>query len=176
MRTFVVTATLVLLLGACNGDDDSTGASPDELAAQEATAASTTTMKSPDGLVSVDLPQGWTQSEDELAETVAIAAQGEDPLDQVVVTTFGSLEAAQQQAESTTAGLASDDIACERVELDDKPAFDCPEDVDGETVRRVLVALGGDGAGAVLLVQTPATTFDEAAELAGPIAGSLSFG
>ncbi len=176
MRAIVATAVLVLALGGCSGGDGPADATAADTAAEDTATASTTPVSSPDGLVTVDLPEGWTESEDELAETVAIAAQGTDPLDQVVVTTFGSLEAAEQQAESTTAGLASDDIACERVELAGNAAFDCPEDVDGETVRRVLVPLGGDGAGAVLLVQTPAATFDEAAEIAGPIASSLSFG
>ncbi|MGJ9414264.1 hypothetical protein ACHAAC_16295 [Aeromicrobium sp. CF4.19] len=178
MRRGVVVVLLVFL-AACGGPAASTG--DDDPAADSADtsdptdAPDTTTLVSADGAVSAEVPAGWVEPELEVTGPVALVAQSEeDELDQLIVNTYTEPGAAEEQAISITAGLASSDVSCERTELDGQLLFDCPEDQDGGTVRRMYAPLTEDGSSLLVLVQTRAETLADAADLLGPILDGIA--
>lgn len=151
-------------------DDGSSGASDTGSGAVDAT----------DGSFSVELPPGWTSEEQYLTGTVVAAAQGDDPADQLLVSTFEDPSGAEDRAIYSAAGLADSDIACQR--LEDSTAFgepqlvfDCPQQVEGATVRRLLVPIEHDGRSILMLVQTAGETLDDTAAVGRPLLESLTW-
>jgi hypothetical protein len=128
------------------------------------------------GLLGVDLPEGWQSAPDLAEPPVVLVARGPTADDQLVVTVVEGERGAEQQAISTSAALAdSYDVVCERVDADftDGPVFDCPDRTRKPWVHKVLVPVAGDGASALLLVQTRAESYDGAAAVVGPVVESF---
>jgi hypothetical protein len=158
-----------LLLAGCSGSSDDPADPP--AGGQELTAQ--------DDSFTLTVPGDW-EAIDTDQEPVVLAAQGSDPLDQLIVSAFPSVEAAEEQAVSITAGLAGQDVACERLEDSDvygepRLLFDCPGQAADGTARRVLVPVDGDDRGLLLLLQTSGAALQDTAELGTLVLGSLTF-
>ncbi|GAW52073.1 MULTISPECIES: hypothetical protein [unclassified Nocardioides] len=129
------------------------------------------------GVLGLDLPRGWTSAPDLAEPPIVLVARGATDDDQLVVSIAEHEDGAEQQAITTSAALAdSYDIVCERLDdsdFTDGPVFDCPDRTRKPWVHKVLVPVAGDGASALMLVQTRADSYDEAVALVGPIVESV---
>jgi hypothetical protein len=123
------------------------------------------------------VPRGWTSTPDLAEPPVVLVARGATDEDQLVVSIAEHEDGAEQQAITTSAALAdSYDIVCERLDdsdFTDGPVFDCPDRTRKPWVHKVLVPVAGEGASALVLVQTRADSYDEAVALVGPIVESF---
>ena len=133
-----------------------------------------------DDSFTVDVPDSWAAREQYLRDHVVVAAQGEDRIDQLLVSTFDGAGAAEDQAIYTAAGLAGGGIACRRLEQspafgDPRLVFDCPQQADGSTVRRLFVPVEHGGASILVFVQTSGETLATTAGTVRPILESLSW-
>lgn len=171
-RRLCLLTSAVLLLAGCSD-------SPDPADDTDDAAAGSLRLEATDGSFTVDVPDDWEMLEVDPGQIV-LAAQGSDPLDQLVVTTHESVEAATDEAVSVTAGLAGRGIACER--LDDATVygegrllFDCPQETEDGPVRRVFVPVDGDGPGLLVLLQTTGATLQDTGTLGRPVLDSLTF-
>jgi hypothetical protein len=129
------------------------------------------------GVFGLDLPRGWTSVPDLAERPVVLVARGPTADDQLVVSLVEGERGAEQQAIATSTALAdSYDIVCERrddADFTDGPVFDCPDRTQEPWVHKVLVPVAGQGASALVLVQTRAGSYDDAAAVAGPIVESF---
>ncbi|MCW2773209.1 MAG: hypothetical protein JWN91_1535 [Nocardioides sp.] len=129
------------------------------------------------GVLGLDLPEGWRSAPDQAELPVVLVARGPTADDQLVVSVVDGERGAEQQAIATSTALAdSYDIVCERLDdadFTDGPVFDCPDRTHKPWVHKLLVPVAGEGASALVLVQTRAGSYDDAAAVAGPIVESF---
>lgn len=129
------------------------------------------------GVLGLDLPPGWDSAPDLAELPVVLVARGPTDEDQLVVSVVEGEDGAEQQAIDTSVTLAdSFDLMCTRVEdatFTNGPVFDCPEETREPWVHKVLVPIAGDGASALVLVQTRADSYDEAAAVVAPVVESF---
>lgn len=129
------------------------------------------------GVLGLDLPLGWSSAPDLAAPPVVLVARGPTDDDQLIVTVAEGADRAEQQAIATSVTLAgSYDLRCERHDdaaFADGPVFDCPDESQEPWVHKVLVPVAGDGASALVLVQTQADSYAEAVDVVEPIVTSF---
>lgn len=165
--------------GAESGSGDSgpsSGADSDDSAGSQPEGA---VVESADGSFTVELPADW-ETVDVGGADVPLAAQGPVSTDQVVVSSFEQPGGAEEQALFTAVGLTKQTgQECERTDLEGALVFDCPFDEKGTRYRKLLFPVEAEGeaegGSILLLVQTEAASFEEAARLAGPVVSSLSW-
>lgn len=182
-------ALVVLLLSGClslgsdggsgegsSGSSGNDGSSDGDAAG---TATEGTVLESADRSFTVELPADW-ESVDVGGADVSLAAQGPVSTDQVVVSSFEQRQGAEDQAlffavETTKQSGRQ----CERRELDGAFVFECPFDEAGKEYRKLLFPIEAEGraegGSILLLVQTEASSLEEAAQLAAPVVGSLDW-
>jgi hypothetical protein len=175
-RVLAVLLLAVVALAGCG--DGSAGTEPDGATAPSDGGAAT--IEATDGSFSLEVPAGWSSQEQFLRDTVVVAAQGEDEVDQLLVSTFSQSRGAEDQAIFTATGLADNGVACKRLEAstafgDARLVFDCPQEADGSTVRRLFLPVEHDGASVLVFVQTAGNTLDDTATVVQPILESLSW-
>jgi hypothetical protein len=126
------------------------------------------------------VPDGWSSQEDFLQDPVVVAAQGEDEVDQLLVSTFPQPSGAEDQAIFTATGLADGGVTCRRLEDstafgDARLVFDCPQHADGSTVRRLLLPVEHGGKSVLVFLQTSGETLEDTAAVVRPIVESLTW-
>lgn len=133
-----------------------------------------------DGSFTIEVPQDWTSQEEYLQAPVVVAAQGQDKVDQLLVTVFDDVNAAENQAIYTATGLADSNIICKRQEDstafgDARLVFDCPQKADGSTVRKLFIPIERDGASFLVFVQTSGESLEDTAAVLAPMLESLTW-
>jgi hypothetical protein len=164
MRHGTVLLGTLVVLAACSSVGD-----PDEPADRDVQATR--------GVLGLDLPAGWRSAPDLAEPPVVLVARGPTDDDQLIVSLVEGDDGAERQAIATSATLAdSYDLACERVDdadFTDGPVLDCPDESREPWVHKVLVPIAGDGASALVLVQSRAESYDDAAAVVGPVVESF---
>ncbi|MCW2845697.1 MAG: hypothetical protein JWN22_3613 [Nocardioides sp.] len=166
---------VVALVGCGSGSDDTEG---DGTAASGDAGAAT--IEATDGSFSLEVPDGWSSQDQFLQGPVVVAAQGQDEVDQLLVSAFPQPGGAEDQAIFTATGLADSGITCKRLEDstafgDARLVFDCPQDADGSTVRRLLLPVEHDGKSILVFLQTSGETLDDTAAVVRPIVESVAW-
>lgn len=128
----------------------------------------------------IDVPEDWATQEQYLQDPVVVAVQGQDEVNQLLVSVFDDPGAAEDQAIYTATGLADNGIFCKR--LEDSTAFgdsrlvlDCPQKADGATVRKLFLPIEHDGGSILVFVQTAGETLAETATFVRPMLDSLTW-
>jgi len=167
--------TLLLLLPGCSSSAPSSGGS-----GSGGAAPGQQRLEGISGSLSVEVPEDWTSKADAARPPVVVAAQGPDPVDQLLVSTFAGPKEAQDNAVFAVAGLGGRGITCER--LQDSTAFgeprlvfDCPQEVEGTTVRRLLFPVAQEEGSALVLLQTAGASLADTAPVVTPVLDSLSW-
>ncbi len=132
-----------------------------------------------DGSFSVDVPKNWVRLDVSYVDGVLVAAQGPNGLDQLIVTRHEGEDGATQHGVWVAAGLAGRDVMCTRLERSAvfgaaRTVFDCPQAIEGATVRRVLVPhVLEDGTSLLLFTQTIGEDLRDTAVVVRPILDSV---
>lgn len=133
-----------------------------------------------DGSFSVDVPDNWVRLDvSDLGDVVVVAAKGPNGLDQLFVTRHEGEGGATEHGLWVSAGLAGSGVICTRIEAtyafgDPRTAFDCPQAVEGTTVRRVLVPhVLEDGTSLLVFTQTIGESLRDTADVVRPILDSI---
>ena len=174
-RLALLLATMVVLTG-CSPDDAVVRDASDKPSVGEGDHRIAAT----DGSFTIEVPEDWTSLDESIQSPIVVAAQGEDKVDQLIISVFDDVEGAQDQAIFTAAGLADGNIICKRLEDstvfgDARLVFDCPQQFEGSTVRKLFIPIENDDASLLVLVQTSGESLADTAAVVTPILESLTF-
>lgn len=173
-RHLLVLPLLVLPLAACGGGDD---ASADKEA--RATPLSGR-QETSDEVASFVLPKGWVKPTEELDGQVTFAAiDALDPTRQIFVTTGDSRADAQAEALFVADAYVKQKAECRRDREDTTyggtyQLVDCSW-TEPAPYRKVMIVLGDDKKGAMLLVGGAAKSRQDLAPLIGPLLKSWTW-
>lgn len=173
-RATTLLLLIVFALAGCSATDERSDEGPVESPEQP------DRIEAADGSFTIEIPDDWTSEDRYVQDSVVVAAQGEDDVDQLLVSVFDEADGAEDQAIFTAAGLAGEDIACERLDDDatfgeSRLVFDCAQDAGGSTVRRLLFPIEHEGESILVLVQTTGDSREAAAPVVAPILESLTW-
>ncbi len=173
-RTLALLAA-TLLLSSCGGDEETKQQDEEPRAVTEPVSGRVSTQ---DDSVSLVLPEGWEKyAAEELDGVVVLAAnQADDEGEQVFVSRFDSLKAAEDAAIYAATGMVAQGAKCRSWPRNttfgaERRVLDC-DFTDPEPFHKVLIPIGDATRGAMLLVQTDGDTLADTAGRITPILDS----
>src|SRR3954453_10583490 len=96
----------ITLLSSCSSDKDSDD-NPDDQTQSATAGPGKHVISSADGSISVTTPDDWASQPENVKDPIVIVAQGEDRINQIVVSRFDGANTAEDESLYNATGMAS---------------------------------------------------------------------